>query len=231
MSGNKNPGCITSFLRLFSKNKSNNVQTSKKGYLPAKLPYLLREDFLSQAEASFFQVMKSIVGDRLLIFPKVSLADIFFVSRPDIHMPYFNKINRKHADFLLCDPKTLKPVIAVELDDSSHQRAARVERDKFIDEVYATAGLSLLHIPAQYSYNIQTLSALFKDVLQPDRPLVSETTNSTDRVWSVDQPAPHCTKCGAQMVLRTAQRGNHAGEQFYGCPNFPKCRETILIRG
>jgi restriction system protein len=35
-----------------------------------------------------------------------------------------------------------------------------------------------------------------------------------------------CTKCGAEMVLRTAQRGPHLGEKFWGCSNFPRCRLT-----
>lgn len=29
------------------------------------------------------------------------------------------------------------------------------------------------------------------------------------------------------MVIKTAKRGNNAGNKFYGCPNYPKCRETI----
>jgi hypothetical protein len=36
---------------------------------------------------------------------------------------------------------------------------------------------------------------------------------------------PFCPKCGVPMVLRTAQRGQQAGEKFYGCPNYPRCRE------
>lgn len=35
---------------------------------------------------------------------------------------------------------------------------------------------------------------------------------------------PCCPKCGSQLVLRTAKKGNNAGNQFYGCSNFPKCR-------
>jgi restriction system protein len=34
---------------------------------------------------------------------------------------------------------------------------------------------------------------------------------------------PACPKCGAEMVLRTAKRGAHAGNSFWGCPNYPKC--------
>ena len=33
-----------------------------------------------------------------------------------------------------------------------------------------------------------------------------------------------CPRCGSELVLRTAKKGNNAGNQFYGCNNFPKCR-------
>ena len=33
-----------------------------------------------------------------------------------------------------------------------------------------------------------------------------------------------CPKCGGNLVLRTATRGTNAGNQFYGCSNYPKCR-------
>lgn len=40
-----------------------------------------------------------------------------------------------------------------------------------------------------------------------------------------DEPtAPTCPRCGAPMTLRTAKKGANAGNQFYGCSNFPKCR-------
>ena len=35
-----------------------------------------------------------------------------------------------------------------------------------------------------------------------------------------------CPKCGAALVLRTASKGANAGNQFYGCSGFPKCRHT-----
>ena len=33
-----------------------------------------------------------------------------------------------------------------------------------------------------------------------------------------------CPWCGKELVLRTAKKGNNAGNQFYGCSGFPKCR-------
>ena len=36
---------------------------------------------------------------------------------------------------------------------------------------------------------------------------------------------PICPKCGIPMLLRKVGQGEHKGKQFYGCQNFPRCRE------
>lgn len=33
-----------------------------------------------------------------------------------------------------------------------------------------------------------------------------------------------CPQCGSGMVIRTAKKGKHAGEQFWGCERFPVCK-------
>ena len=33
-----------------------------------------------------------------------------------------------------------------------------------------------------------------------------------------------CPRCGAEMVRRKARKGPHAGDEFWGCSRFPKCR-------
>ena len=33
-----------------------------------------------------------------------------------------------------------------------------------------------------------------------------------------------CPYCGGKLVLRTAKQGPYAGNQFYGCSNYPKCK-------
>ena len=40
-----------------------------------------------------------------------------------------------------------------------------------------------------------------------------------------------CPHCGAKMVLRTAKKGQNAGEKFWGCSAFPKCRTTKPYNG
>ena len=38
---------------------------------------------------------------------------------------------------------------------------------------------------------------------------------------------PECPRCGAAMALRTARQGTNAGNTFWGCTTYPKCRGTV----
>ena len=38
-----------------------------------------------------------------------------------------------------------------------------------------------------------------------------------------------CPKCGKELVLRTAKKGTNAGQQFWGCSNYPKCTYTRAL--
>ena len=40
---------------------------------------------------------------------------------------------------------------------------------------------------------------------------------------------PKCPVCGAEMVRRTARHGKYAGNEFWGCPNWPSCKGIINI--
>ena len=132
---NEKPGCLSVIFPFLNRSQE---ETSSE-----ELPYRLRDDFLSPAEFSFYKVLSSDVGPQLTIQSKVRLADIFFVAHLNENRSYFGKISQKHLDFLVCDPVTMKPIFGIELDDSSHQRNQRVERDKFIESVCEAAGLPL----------------------------------------------------------------------------------------
>ena len=38
-----------------------------------------------------------------------------------------------------------------------------------------------------------------------------------------------CPLCGGKMVKRVAKKGAYAGEEFWGCENFPHCRHMEKI--
>lgn len=112
-----------------------------------KYPYE-RRDLLTSNELEFYQVLYPIVcqhGWQLLM--KMRLADIMAVRKgTEDYMAYFNKIKAKHTDFVFCDPDTLEILAGLELDDPSHERPERMERDEFVDNAYAAAGIPLIHV-------------------------------------------------------------------------------------
>lgn len=128
------------------------------------------------------------------------------------------KINRKHVDFLICDNETLKPIVGIELDDSTHQRQDRQLRDQFLNQVFETAKLPLIHIKVKQGYAISDLQENLKKYINEKHKVINVVSQSRTSV-------PICPKCQIEMVIRETKKGNHAGQKFYGCVNYPRCRQ------
>lgn len=187
-------------------------------------PYHQVDEFISPAELNFFFNLKSVVGDSAQVFSKVNLSDLFYAKTGDFgkNRSYNNRIDRKHVDFLLCDPKTLKPILGIELDDKSHQRADRQERDVFVNHVFEAANLPLMHVSVQRGYSQSELKSKLSAYLS-DKQIKNEQPEQEKEIF------PRCPKCGSEMVLRTAKRGDNQGGKFWGCSKYPKCNGIVNI--
>lgn len=205
----------------------------------SRAPYERQEYFLSPAEKAFYDVLDALVGEDVVICPKPAVREVLRVRgnvRRD-RQKYFNWISQKHVDFVLCDRETMQILCAVELDDSSHERADRKQRDAFMDKAFRKAKLPLFHIPCRKSYGAKELNELCSFLCQDLLVLEDEEegpacpAGTTCSAGTTRSALPLCPDCGVPMVLRTASRGPHQGERFYGCPNFPRCRRTRPYRG
>lgn len=188
----------------------------------APLPYRLRDDFLSPAEVSFYHVLRTVCAERFTVCTKVNLRDLFFVANPHQNQAARNRIDRKHVDFLLCEPGSMRPQAGIELDDASHSRADREERDALLAQVFEAAGLPLVRFAAQHAYVIEEVAARIGAVFGEESSLAPEPVAEAAEPEVV--AVPQCPKCGVTMVMR---RG--PGGQFFGCRNYPRCRATVGI--
>lgn len=131
------------------------------------LPYDKRDGLLTAAERSFFAALHTVCNGRSLIFAQVQLSKLVY---PRAGIPrwqaFQNKIDRKSVDFVLADPTSLKVQLVIELDDRSHERKNRQDRDEFVNRALAAAGLNLLRVPAAASYNPQQLEAAIRDTIR-----------------------------------------------------------------
>ena len=194
-----------------------------------ELPYKMRDDFLSPAEQSFYLVIRKCVTEWADVCPKVNLGDVFYATCKEFgeRQSYTNKINRKHVDFLLCDRKTAKPLLGVELDDRSHQQYKRQSRDSFVEQVFEKAGLPLVRVSVQTAYNPTELNARFRDAIGLKETAITSTPEIPQPMYVPTTDNPICPKCSAEMALRTAKSGSNVGQKFWGCTNYPRCK-TIL---
>lgn len=117
-------------------------------------PYA-RKAMLTPAEARFHAVLRHCLPRGTALFAKVRLADFLEVTlRGDDFMKHFGRISQKHTDFLLVEEKTGEPLLAIELDDSTHRTSRRTqESDAFKDRAYEAAGLPICRVPLQQEYD------------------------------------------------------------------------------
>lgn len=64
--------------------------------------------------------------------------------------------------------------------------------------------------------DIENSSIQSKEACQKQQNIKSETSLNQDELI--------CPRCGGNLILRQAKRGENKGKMFYGCSNFPKCR-------
>jgi hypothetical protein len=232
----KNPGCLAAIFGI--KPKTSNpkqvpvafspaasvVQTNEplavKKETPSHPIYSSRGILLTNAEAVFFRVLRAMTEDHLIIFPHVALRDLVTVIDQSDYYTHYNKIDRKQVDFVLCDPKSLNPVFVIELDDKSHRRPDRVERDIFVEDVLAKAKIPLVRVPVRQNYDPKELGILFKSAVEK---YVIQKNFVPSHIYTRDNP-PFCPIHNVRMILRTSRR---TGEKFWGCPNYPDCRKIF----
>jgi very-short-patch-repair endonuclease len=115
---------------------------------------------LSEAERSFFGVLQMVSGANYYVFAKVRLADVVRPVRALAgrqRQAAFNGICAKHVDFVLCEPKTMRLLAVIELDDRSHSYNDRKRRDAFVDSALASAGIPVLRVTARQAYSVSEI--------------------------------------------------------------------------
>ena len=200
-----------------------------RGPAPTGYPYQKTGALFSPAERSFLGVLHQAVGDNAAIFGKVRVADVVEpktgLNRSD-RQSAFNKISGKHFDFLLCDKEDLSVICAIELDDRSHQSKSRHQRDEFLQGVCEAAGVPLVQVPAMSGYVIDVV----KRLIAPHFTTIGTTHQEPSPARQESEINEKvCPKCSASMVKRVAKKGTHAGEEFWACSSFPRCRTIEAI--
>lgn len=120
------------------KSTANN-QTSYAG-LYTRVP------LLTKREQQQYEHLKKIANEKqVLICPKVRLLDLVTpVHGAKNYKTLMRKVMSKHVDFVICT-QDMYVLGIIELDDSTHLRQDRIERDEFVDTVLRSTGYKIIH--------------------------------------------------------------------------------------
>lgn len=109
-------------------------------------PYL----FDSSAEFNLYKILLELFGDKYFIFPQINYSHLIQPKKTTWaeERKHRSRIDRKSADFILCDKERIVPQLIIELDGGAHNYKRQQARDKFIDELTKSVNLPILHLRA-----------------------------------------------------------------------------------
>lgn len=121
-------------------------------------PYEAVPSLLTPAELAFDRSLSMCIPEGYSSFVKVRVADIIRVRRghPEWRS-WFGKISQKHVDYVIADLELMVVACVIELDDKSHKRRDRQQRDEFVDWALANSGIPVIRIQVSNSYDTNAL--------------------------------------------------------------------------
>ncbi|GMQ49657.1 DUF2726 domain-containing protein [Vibrio sp. 10N] len=138
--------------------------TKKSGIKPSlsifnRASYRSTNYLCTKAEQNFLsQLLNKLPLELVYVSAKVRLADLALpINSKDIGS--FNKVARKHVDFVICSRTDSKILACIELDDSSHASRSAQKRDGEKNKALSDAGIPLFRVTASrgYSQKIQQI--------------------------------------------------------------------------
>jgi hypothetical protein len=180
--------------------------------------YQKKDALFTATEQKFLAALDAAVQGHYRVFGQVRVAGILEVKSGNGSGSWqsaFNRIQSKSFDFVLCDPATLAIVAAIELDDSTHARKDRRERDDKLDGFCRSADLPLIHFKTQAKYDIDAIRRELEEAIGPDKTRSSHTTNKP------------CPNCGHALDRLEGKEGALAGRPIWRCSRYPDCRTVI----
>lgn len=100
--------------------------------------YVVKDSLMTQTEYDYFKIINSYFGADYLILPQINLAAVI----DKVGEGYRTELFR-NADFGVFD-YNYRPILLIEINDNTHFRKDRIERDKKVNEICKKAKLPLV---------------------------------------------------------------------------------------
>lgn len=138
----------------------------KKQPQSAKYSYNRKKFFMTKPEHEFYDLLIKALGVDYIVFAQVHLSTILdHKVKGQSWGGALSHINSKSVDFVVCDKVQISPLLAIELDDSSHDKQDRKTRDEEVERMFHQADLTLLRFTNRGTPDNDDISRRLKEAL------------------------------------------------------------------
>lgn len=144
-------------------NKRDSRMRSRQNRANAGYKYRSKNYIMTSYEGECFRRLERIAGSKYYIFPQVQLSSLLdHRAQGQNWRIALSKIQRKSIDFVLVNRETLKTAYAIELDDRTHDKLDRIERDAFVNAVLNESGMPIVRLRNIKSMEDNEIAELIK---------------------------------------------------------------------
>lgn len=124
-----------------------------------------KKSLLRSDELSFYIILQKIVGDEYYLFPQVRLSDLVNIKNGSRdHENLYQLLGTKSVDYVVFSKSAMAPLLAVELNGSSHYSLQRQNRDQLVKTLIESVGIKFLVVDKN-SYDQNEISEDIKSHL------------------------------------------------------------------
>lgn len=151
---------------LFFVSTSIGIKHPTNDIIKNKYTYTKKKYFMTKSEHEFFDILISSFGDKYYIFSQVHLATILnHKIKGQNYRGALAHIDRKSVDFVLCDKKYIEPILAIEVDDSTHRNPDRVQRDTIVENIFKEVKMPLIRFENHGHFNKEEIEKIIFSVI------------------------------------------------------------------
>ncbi len=100
--------------------------------------YAKKKSLLTDCEIAYYNALLNVLGGEYMLLPQINLATVINKTSKGGRTELF-----RNADFGIFT-KNFEPLALIEINDASHERKDRKERDKKVNKICKKAGLPLI---------------------------------------------------------------------------------------
>lgn len=100
--------------------------------------YYKKNKLLTDCELAYYEALLNVLNGQYLLLPQINLATVITKKGEGGRTELF-----RNADFGIFT-KSFEPLALIEINDASHERKDRIERDKKVNKICKKAGLPLI---------------------------------------------------------------------------------------